>query len=181
MRWWHRPSPGSTARSGATGRGSAYCQWLSEQRGGQEVRLPTEEEWNRAASPGERMSLWGDEPQYPWGKEEPDADRANFAAGIARYHVGSPTPVGLYPAGSGLLGHCDLAGNVWEWCLDEVVLVDRIRPDNVGVSEGPFKALRGGCWRDPIDTLRVTCRFWNPADRRNAGVGFRLAAAPPST
>ena len=84
----------------------AYCTWRSHVTG-RNVRLPTEDEWYAAARPAE-----GD---YPWGREEPTPDLANFGR-----NVGAPTPVGIYPAGAGRGGHLDLAGNVWEWCFDEV-------------------------------------------------------------
>ncbi len=78
----------------------AYCAWLSEQRSA-EVRLPAEAWWEAAATP--------ESGKYPWGEAEPDAERANFLG-----KVGAPTPVGIYPTGNGRLGHCDLAGNIWE-------------------------------------------------------------------
>ena len=39
----------------------AYCNWLSEELG-RPIRLPTEEEWERAAR-------HTDGREYPWGKE----------------------------------------------------------------------------------------------------------------
>jgi hypothetical protein len=128
----------------------AYCRWLSEQREDM-VRLPTEAEWEQAAtlSNGE----------YPWGTEAPDQERANFAK-----NVGAPTPVGIYPAGDGPVGHCDLAGNVWEWCAD----------GGEGSTENE-RALRGGGWVGPAEDLRVTVRFGNPGGGRFGVVGFRVA------
>ncbi|MCP3963403.1 MAG: SUMF1/EgtB/PvdO family nonheme iron enzyme [bacterium] len=79
----------------------AYCRWLSEQRG-EQIRLPSEREWEKAATPASGM--------YPWGKAGPNEERTNFAK-----NVGAPTPVGVYPAGNGPYDHCDLGGVVWEW------------------------------------------------------------------
>ncbi len=135
----------------------AYCRWLSEQKG-MPLRLPTEAEWEKAAAP-----VVG---EYPWGAEEPDPEHANFDG-----TVGRPTPVGIYPAGNGWSGHCDLAGNVWEWCKDDLGLTkadDAIRP------------LRGGGWVLPAGNLRAAFRFGSHAWDRSDLVGFRVAAAPAS-
>jgi formylglycine-generating enzyme required for sulfatase activity len=134
----------------------AFCRWLTEQRG-EPVRLPTQTELETAATPGHG--------EYPWGAEEPDGERANFDNA-----VGTPTPVGIYPAGDGPFGHCDVAGNVCEWCEDKV---------EVDESE-TLRASRGGGWFDSAGDLRAAVRVGSPARFRYVGIGFRVAAAPAS-
>lgn len=126
----------------------AYCLWLSDQQG-REVRLPNEKEWEVAATP-----LRG---QHPWGNDEPNEELANFGA-----NVGHPTPVGIYPAGSGPHGHCDLAGNVWEWCANRYSETEVRR------------SLRGGSWSYNARFMRAACRYINEAGRRNYDSGFRI-------
>jgi formylglycine-generating enzyme required for sulfatase activity len=134
----------------------AFCRWLTEQRG-KPVRLPTQAEWETAATPVQG--------EYPWGAEEPDGERANFGNA-----VGTPTPVGIYPAGDGPFGHCDLAGNVWGWCEDDV------RTDG----SGTWRALQGGSWGSPAEDLRAAIRARSLAGNRSGSFGFRVAAAPAS-
>jgi formylglycine-generating enzyme required for sulfatase activity len=116
--------------------------------------LPTEAEWERAVTPSRG--------RYPWGTEEPDRERANFDG-----NVGAPTPVGIYPAGNGPYGHCDLAGNVWEWCVDD--------------RGGGDKALRGGAWLLPAGDLRAALRNRGVAGLRLGLIGFRVAVVPASS
>src|SRR5213594_2354950 len=82
----------------------AYCRWLSD-RIGEEFRLPTEAEWERAARGGREGAL------YPWG----DAPPESLQGYAGRWQTG-PEPVGqASPNEYGLYNMCD---NVHEWCRD---------------------------------------------------------------
>ncbi len=174
----------------------AYCRWLAI-RTAQPFRLPTEAEWSAAAH--------NDRGPYPWGDEEPTPEIVNFATGRPKKdeddswpytpQVGHPTPVGIYPRGASPGGHLDLAGNVWEWCEEDVTEEHRgwARDvaemfDKEGKTElaemfrtGALRALRGGGWGDPAQALRSASRFWYPAEDRNDGFGFRVSCGPAST
>ena len=142
----------------------AYCRWLSAEHPHLRLRLPTEAEWMAAASPDGR--------RYPWGYfPAPDALRANFGE-----RVNAPTPVGLYPAGNGKFGHCDLAGNIFEWNLDldnDVGFTTKEVQDH-----GRPRLIFGGAYWSP-DVAAADRRGLGP-DHRRGGRGFRVAAEPAS-
>lgn len=133
----------------------AYCAWLSNQLG-RHVRLPTSDEWEAAAT--------AEQGEYPWGPEEPDDERCNFAGS-----VGAPTPVGIYPRGDGRYGHSDLAGNVSEWCEDGHEI------EKAGV----FPVRGGGCQADAKD-LRSSIRSRGLTNPRSHSIGFRCVCSASS-
>ncbi len=80
----------------------AYCLWLSKKTG-KAYRLPTEIEWEVAASGPENR-------QYPWG-EKYELGRAN----TLELGIYDSSPVGMFPSGDSYYGVSDMAGNVEEY------------------------------------------------------------------
>jgi len=141
-----------------------YCEWLSRQTG-DNFRLPTEAEWERAARGGREGEL------YPWGDAAPEAT-PNYHA---RWKHG-PEPVGRgEPNGFGLHNMCD---NVHEWCSDwfaadyYAISADR---NPRGPDSGTRRASRGGSWRHHIKMSRCAARSSIPPDFQYADYGFRVA------
>ena len=138
----------------------AFCRWLSA-RLGYEVRLPTEWEWQQAATGGDPMNV------YPWGPEW-DGNRANtYESELHR-----STAVGMYPHGISPVGTLDMSGNVWEWCLNE-----HDNPRNVAPAVNARRVVRGGSWEFDRTDARAACRSVSAPFNRNNHLGFRLARA----
>jgi hypothetical protein len=116
----------------------AFCRWLSA-RLGYEVRLPTEWEWQQAATGGDSTN------EYPWGPDW-DGQCANTdESGLSR-----STAVGMYPQGASPVGALDMSGNVWEWCLNEYD-----RPENVTPAGDARRVVRGGAWNNNQTNARA--------------------------
>lgn len=136
----------------------AFCAWLSEQVGF-EVRLPTEEEWERAAR-------GTDGRVYPWG-DKYLAGHANIdetGRGEGPHYLQRTSAVGIYPLGASPEGLLDLSGNVWEWCLNEI--------------EGS-RGWRGGGWGGRSVGARAGFRFRFHPNGRRYYLGFRVVCSSP--
>ena len=137
-----------------------FCRWLSAKLG-YEVRLPTEWEWQQAATGGNPAN------QYPWGPEW-DGNCAN----TEESELGHTTAVGMYPHGISPAGALDMSGNVWEWCLNEYD-----QPRNLAPAGGARRVVRGGDRDDDKTITRAACRAARAPGDRGSFIGFRLVCA----
>ncbi|RPI96728.1 MAG: TIR domain-containing protein [Chloroflexi bacterium] len=145
----------------------AYCESVSR-------RLPTEAEWEKAASWDD---IQGIKRIYPWGNSI-DCSYANFY-NQRTLCVGDTSPVGYYQKGASFYGVLDMAGNVWEW------VADRYDPEYYGKSpeqnpEGPesgnYMVIRGGSFLIGAATgIRSSDRDKLLPDNTSHNVGFRCA------
>ena len=146
-----------------------YCEWLG-QRDGRTYRLPSEPEWEYAAR-------GTDERKYPWGEDDHRGDFANFADACTifpwrekRISDGYPetSPVGAFPRGVSFFGLGDMAGNVWEWCLDFYHPLPGPEKTNPrSTASGMTRVYRGGSWKSRFSNLRTTARSSSPARPRH--------------
>jgi len=126
----------------------AYGAWLSA-RTGQNWRLPSEAEWEKAARGTEGT-------YFPWGNE--------FDADLLNSHDAGPfatVPVGSFPEGASPYGMLDAAGQVFEWT-------------STPARDGRH-FVKGGSWDDSgCGVCRPAARHSRPDTIKHILVGFRL-------
>lgn len=156
--------------------GENFCRWLSMQDH-RRYRLPTEAEWEYGARGADGRA-------YPWGEYLGSGDLANFADcrtafawREARIDDGyaQSSPVGSFPRGVSPFGAGDMAGNVWEWCLDYLGPYrgqETVNPR--GPTSGVKRIYRGGSWKSRATSLRATARNSNLPHYASNDVGFRI-------
>ena len=125
-----------------------YAAWLSRKTGAI-WRLPSEEEWEKAARGAD--GRW-----FPWGNEF-DPKKVNS-------HDAGPfdtVPVGQYPKGRSPYGLIDPAGQVFEWV-------------EAPAGKGRHQ-VKGGSWDDQgCGVCRPAGRHGRPDNIKHILVGFRL-------
>ncbi len=143
----------------------AFARWA----GG---RLPSEEEWEKAAS---WDPLAGKRRDYPWGNAAPTPQHANLDG-----RLWGPAPVGRYRVGASAYGVEQMLGDVYEWTMSSFEAYPGFQAfPYKEYSEvffaGPYRVLRGASWA--IDSLvaRNSYRNWDLPQRRQIFAGVRVA------
>jgi formylglycine-generating enzyme required for sulfatase activity len=148
----------------------AFCCWLSAKLG-YEVRLPTEQEWEKAAR-------GTDGREFPWGNDYisgyANIDETDQNNSIGSYYIRQTTAVRMYPQGASIYGVLDMSGNIWEWCLN-----DYEKPKNIDINGNTTRVLRGGSWYDLGHLARCAYRYGRYPSDRNPNLGLRVVCSVP--
>jgi iron(II)-dependent oxidoreductase len=150
----------------------AYCNWAGR-------RLPTEAEWELAASAeptADGTGFTGHKRRYPWGDTPPTPELANLDARFL-----GCVDVGAFPAGDSAFGCRQMAGNIWEWTESAFYpfpgyLVDYPYREYSAPWFGYRKVLKGGAWATRARLAYNTYRNFFPPARNDVLAGFRTCA-----
>jgi iron(II)-dependent oxidoreductase len=138
------------------------------------LRLPTETEWEKAATWDHEMGIarnqpWGDEPLTP-----------GLHANVDQLS-GGPTAAGGFPAGASPYGCLAMIGDVWEWTASDFGPYPGFeaypyREYSEVFFGSEYKVLRGGSWATRARVSTPTFRNWDFPQRRQIFAGLRVAS-----
>jgi formylglycine-generating enzyme required for sulfatase activity len=130
---------------------------------GETVRLPMEAEWEYACRAGSTT-------EYFWGSE---SRSAREYAWFDINSIDSTQPVGTKNANP--WGLYDMAGNVWEWCVDLWRDNYAAEPDETKSSDGMnSRVIRGGAWDMDVFRCRSAYRSCEGEYISSKKIGLRL-------
>ena len=136
--------------------------------------MPTEAKWEKAAR-GIHGYIW------PWGNEF-DSEKANTIENIITFETTSSVHR-FSNRSESPFGCVDMAGNVFEWCLDwfnENEYKERVGivKDPHGPTKGTMRVIRGGAFSYGRWQARCAYRFRTFPNYPYNDVGFRVCVSP---
>jgi len=140
----------------------AYAKWAGK-------RLPTEAEWEKAASFDEDKS---ENRLFPWGDELSDDDKAN----LFESKLWGTTKIGSYPKGESYYGCSQMIGDMWEWTSSEFMPYPGFKSGFTEYNDKWFnnqKVLRGGAFATSKLSTKNTYRNFFKTHERWMISGFR--------
>lgn len=169
--WWRRTLGGVVPAGGA--RPVTHVSWFEAEAyaRSQGARLPSEAEWEYAASTSPDGAT---KRRYPWG-DDFEAARADVG-----WRRSAPLPRGAHPVGASAWGVEDLCGGVWEWVADAFRPYPGFEPGWYTEYSAPWfgprhRVARGGSWLTAPSNARTTFRNWYEPWMRQPCLGVRLA------
>ncbi|MBI4615293.1 MAG: SUMF1/EgtB/PvdO family nonheme iron enzyme [Planctomycetes bacterium] len=134
---------------------AAYARWMTARDPGRRLwRLPTAQEWERAAGGSIGRA-------YPWGE---DFDERRLRSGVPDRDF-AMKPAASFPLGRSIFGARQMAGNVWEWT-------------STAFPPGDLVEIRGGSFRESPTGVRTAARAGLDPGTGHSRTGFRLVCVP---
>lgn len=142
----------------------AFSKWAGK-------RLPSEAEWEKAAS-------WDEDSAssrlFPWGND----DATELNCNLLESRLWCPADVFAYEAGKSYYGLYGMIGDAWEWTQSEFMPYPGFKSGFAEYNDKWFcnqKVLRGGSFGTPKSSTRNTYRNFFKTHERWLLSGFRCA------